>query len=106
MVTQAVIEEVKNRLVKAYDPLAIYLFGSYAWGTPDEDSDLDILIVVEKSDEKSYKRPLPGQRILFGLGISKDLVVYTKEEFERALTNPTTLAYKVGRDGRLMYAKS
>jgi predicted nucleotidyltransferase len=106
MIKQALIEEVKNRLVKAYDPLAIYLFGSYAWGTPNEESDLDLLIVIEKSDEKSYKRPLPGQRALFGLGISKDLVVYTQEEFERASANPTTLGYKVRKDGRLIYAKS
>ena len=31
MVTKEVLEDIKNRLVKAYDPIAIYLFGSYAW---------------------------------------------------------------------------
>ncbi len=40
------MEDVKNRLVRAYNPLTIYLFGSYAWGTPTEDSDLDLVIVV------------------------------------------------------------
>ena len=106
MVTQSTIEEVKNRLVKAYDPLAIYLFGSYAWGTPDEDSDLDILIVVEKSDEKSYKRPIRGYDALFGLNISKDLIVHTKDEFDRSLANVHTLCSKIEKDGRLIYAKS
>jgi predicted nucleotidyltransferase len=106
MVTQAVIEEVKNRLVKAYDPIAIYLFGSYAWGKPDEDSDLDILIVVEKSDEKSYKRPVRGYDVLSGLGVSKDLIVHTKEEFDRSLASAHTLCAKIARDGRLLYAKS
>ena len=41
MISKEVIKEVKNRLVKTYDPIAIYIFGSYAWGTPTLDSDLD-----------------------------------------------------------------
>lgn len=106
MINKAVIDEVKNRLVKTYDPLAIYLFGSYAWGTPTKDSDLDLLIIVEKSEEKSYKRPLPGQRVLFGLGISKDLIVYTKEEFDRYSADATSLCHKIGQAGRIIYAKS
>ena len=61
------------------------------WGTPTEDSDLDLLIVIDKSDEKSYDRVRPGQRALFGLGISKDLIVYTKDEFDRISNNVTTL---------------
>ena len=106
MISKETIEEVKNRLVKAYDPIAIYLFGSYAWGHPTEDSDLDLLIVVEKSDEKSYKRPLPGYDALFGMGISKDLIVYTKDEFEKNSANVTTLGYKIKKDGELLYARA
>lgn len=106
MINKKVIDEVKNRLVKTYNPLAIYLFGSYAWGTPTKDSDLDLLIIVKESDEKSYKRPNSGQRALFGLGISKDLIIYTKEEFDRYATDVTTLCHKVEKDGRLIYAKS
>lgn len=83
MINKEVIEEVKNRLVKAYDPVEIYLFGSYAWGTPNEDSDLDLLIVVEKSTEKTFKQPFAAYDALFGMGISKDILVYTKEEFEK-----------------------
>lgn len=33
----------KNRLVKTYDPIAIYLFGSYTWGAPSEESGLDLV---------------------------------------------------------------
>ncbi|MBX9830353.1 nucleotidyltransferase domain-containing protein [Candidatus Babeliales bacterium] len=106
MRNQKIIDEARDRLIKAYDPLAIYLFGSYAWGTPTEDSDLDLLIVVEKSDEKSFKRPIIGQRALFGLGVSKDLIVQTKEEFEKYSQDITTLCYKIKKDGELIYAKS
>lgn len=106
MLGKEVITEVKNRLVKAYNPLKIYLFGSYAWGHPTEDSDLDLLIVVEKSDEKTYTRPLPGYDALFGMGISKDLIVYTKDEFEKYSSNKTSLCYKIKKDGELIYARS
>lgn len=47
MINKETIEEVKNRLVKTYNPIAIYLFGSYAWGSPTEDSDLDLLVIIE-----------------------------------------------------------
>lgn len=106
MINKKIIDEVKNRLIKTYDPIAIYLFGSYAWGKPTEDSDLDLLIVVDKSDEKSYKRTIPGYDALFGMGISKDIIVYTKEEFEERANNITTLGYKIKKDGELIYARA
>ena len=106
MIKKEIIEEVKKRLIEVYNPVAIYMFGSYAWGTPTEDSDLDLLIVVDKSDEKSYKRPVAGYRALRGLDISKDLIIKTKEEFEQASNDITTLIYKIKNDGELIYAKA
>lgn len=106
MISKDVIEEVKNRLIKAYNPVAIYLFGSYAWGIPTEDSDLDLLVVIDTSNKKSYDRPRAGQRALFGLNISKDIIVYTKDEFEKNSKEITTLCYKIKNDGKLIYARA
>jgi predicted nucleotidyltransferase len=106
MIKQDVIEEVKNRLIKTYNPIAIYLFGSYAWGNPTEDSDLDLLIVIEKSDERRYKRQRIGFDALWGLGIPKDLFVYTKEEFEQGLKDKMSLCSKIKKDGKVLYAKA
>lgn len=107
MVTKEVLEDIRDRLVKAYDPIAIYLFGSYAWGTPNEESDLDLLIVVDKSNEKSFERPITGYRALRGLElISKDLIVQTKAEFEQRSGKITTLEYKIKKDGELLYARA
>jgi DNA polymerase sigma len=47
MINKRILEEVKEKLIKTYNPLEIYLFGSYAWGCPDEDSDLDLLIIID-----------------------------------------------------------
>lgn len=106
MIPTTTIEEVKNRLVKVYDPLKIYLFGSYAWGTPDQDSDLDVLVVVEKSELQRHKRGKPGFESLWGLGISKDLMVYTEKEFEAGAQDHSSLVYKILKDGKMLYAKS
>ena len=56
MITQATIDEAIKRLVKAYNPLQIYLYGDYAWGTPNEESSFDVLIVVESSRRKGYQK--------------------------------------------------
>jgi predicted nucleotidyltransferase len=41
--TPNIIEVVINRLAEVYKPREIYLFGSYAWGQPGQQSDLDLL---------------------------------------------------------------
>lgn len=106
MIDKKTIEEVKNRLIKTYNPLEIYIFGSYAWGNPTEDSDLDLLIIVDKSNEKSFVRSRAGHKALFGVGISKDIIIYTKEEFDKISENITTLGYKIKREGELIYARA
>jgi uncharacterized protein len=106
MIKKTIIEEVKKRLVETYDPIAIYVFGSYAWGNPTEESDLDLLVVVNKSDEKSYKRPVAGHYALRELDVAKDLIVKTKQEFESSANNVTTLIYKIKKEGKLIYARA
>lgn len=100
------IEEVKKRLIQTYNPLEIYIFGSYAWGHPDEESDLDLLIVVNTLDEEEHVAVGRGYGALFGLGISKDIIILTKDEFERRAQIITNLWSRVKREGRLIYAKS
>ena len=92
-------ETVKTRLDAVYNPLSLYIFGSYAWGTPTADSDLDLVVVVEDSDKKPYKRSIEGIRTLRGLGIAKDILVYTKEEFKALSQDISSLLYKVEKEG-------
>ena len=106
VITPEIIQEVTRRLVNVYNPLEIYLFGSYAWGKPDEDSDLDLLVIVEDSDEKKQKRAIAGLRALWGLEISKDLLVFTKSEFEQYASDTQTLSRKIKEQGKLIYARA
>ena len=106
MIKKEIIDEVKNRLVATYNPLAIYLFGSYAWGKPTDDSDLDLLIVIDGSEEKAHRRTIAGHYALAGLGIAKDISVYTKKEFLERCDDQTTLVYAIKNKGKLIYARA
>ncbi len=105
MISPTIIEEVVMRLVKTYHPQAIYLFGSYAWGNPSDESDLDLMVIVEKSDQSRFERPVKGLLALCGLGISKDLLVRTKKEFDQGSLDQTTLLAKIRREGKMLYGK-
>lgn len=103
MTKAEIIETVKERLIKAYNPRTVYLFGSFAWGKPDEHSDLDLLVVIDSSDEKPYKRLLKGINALSGLRIAKDILVYTGTEFEELASDVSTLCYKIKKEGVKLY---
>jgi predicted nucleotidyltransferase len=80
-VDKSLINDIKSRIVEAVDPEKIILFGSYAYGKPSKDSDLDILVIM-KSDLPRYKRSVPIYRALAGILIPKDIIVYTPREVE------------------------
>ena len=106
MITKDQIEQVKDRLVKTYDPLAIYIFGSYAWGNPTEDSDLDLLVVVDQYKHDRFRDMAEGHKSLIGLMISKDILLFTKEQFEESIADDLSLCHRVFKEGDQIYAKA
>jgi predicted nucleotidyltransferase len=96
---------IVDRLVDVYRPLRIYLFGSYAWGTPTVESDYDLCIIVEASDEKGINRCRIGRKALLDVIRRRviDLIVYTVSEFERAASHPSSLASPIKSKGVLLY---
>jgi len=70
-----IVDEIAHRFVTVYNPRSIYLFGSYAWGDPKSDSDLDFLVIVESSDDSYSRRVLAGIRALKGIVFPVDLLV-------------------------------
>ncbi len=105
MIENTTLEIVKNKLVETYNPYAIYLFGSYAWGKPDDDSDLDLLIIVDSYHASHYKMLVAGHKSLMHLNLSKDLLLLSREDFEDRADDTTTLCYKIKREGKKIYSK-
>lgn len=100
----AVLAEMVDRLVHALHPEQIYLFGSRARGDAGPDSDYDLLAVVSEPGPAPHRRDVLAFRALCGLGVSKDVVVYTREDFESRSRAATSLPATVLREGRLVYA--
>ena len=105
MISQETIQEMTQRLIKAYDPLEIYLFGPYAWGNPDEDTNLSVLIIVDSSDEKVYKRGDRAFNALLSLKVPANVTVFTKQEFDTFTKDSTSLSYEVKNRGKILYAR-
>lgn len=97
------LQEILNRLVPAFKPLAIYLFGSKARGDSGEDSDYDLMVVVPDSAPDKRKRSRLAYQALSGSGIAADVLVWTKNSFDRRLPVVTSLPATILREGRLLY---
>mgnify|MGYP001393626757 CR=1 FL=1 len=106
MISNDTINSVTQKLITAYNPVAIYLFGSYAWGKPDSGSDLDLLIVVDKSDKKPHQRSEAGSEALWDIKVPKDLLIYTMDEFVQRIDDVTTLCHKIKKEGKVLYARA
>jgi predicted nucleotidyltransferase len=100
---QHIIEEATQRLVAEFQPEQVWLFGSYAWGEPNKDSDLDLLVVVPSSSDNSLSRAQKAHGALSGLGMAKDVIVKTRAEVDRVKDLRPTLTYKIMHQGRLLY---
>jgi len=92
------------RLVAAFQPERIYLFGSLARGDEGPDSDYDLLVVVSASDEPGYRRAQHAQEALWGVWTAADVLVLTRDEFERQRASACSLASTVVAEGTPLYA--
>jgi predicted nucleotidyltransferase len=99
-----VLTEVVRRLVEAYHPLRVYLFGSAARGDAGPDSDYDFMVVVSDDAPPDLRDCGAGYRALSGLGIAKDILVWTRNEFDKRLHLKASLPSTVVEEGRLLYA--
>jgi len=99
----ATIREVAGRLVAALAPERVLLFGSYAWGSPDADSDLDLYLIVADDSEPAHRIARRGHLALRGLKVPVDLVVRTRSESARNARAVSSLDYEVLRRGVSLY---
>jgi predicted nucleotidyltransferase len=101
---EQVLAEIVGRLVGAFHPECVYLFGSAARGEAGPDSDYDLLVVVPNSDEAGYRRMQRAQEALWGIRAAADVFVLTREEFTRQQSVATSLASAALAEGRVLYA--
>ena len=99
----AVINKIKDSLIEIYHPSEIYIFGSYAWGTPNDASDIDFAVIVESSDLDMADRIRLSVNALWGVGVPADILVFTKAEIEEKSKYNSTLQFRILNEGAKIY---
>ena len=95
---------VVERLVEAYEPERIYLFGSVARGDAGPDSDYDLMVIVSDDASPDHLATGLAHRALRGTGIAADVIVWTRGRFDRRAHVVASLPATVLREGRLVHA--
>lgn len=101
-ITEQKIAEVAERIAKKYQPERIILFGSWAWGKPDKNSDIDLFIVKETS-KNIFERNREVAKIIFDSGVATDVLVYTKEQLEKRKKMGDPFIWKIINNGKNLY---
>ena len=104
LLQDAALAEIVRRLVEAYKPERIYLFGSKARGDAGLDSDYDLMVVVPEDAPPERRRSRLAYEVLWGTGTAADVLVWTRQKFEDRLHVRASLPATVMREGRVVYA--
>lgn len=104
MISESVLREACHRLVAGFHPERVILFGSHARGTADDHSDVDLLVVCSPRNNRRSAM-VEMDRALAGLGIARDIIVLTPEEYERDKMIPGTVARPASIEGRVLYER-
>jgi predicted nucleotidyltransferase len=106
------LQEIQNRL-RTINVKKILLFGSSATGDMREDSDIDILVVLDEDyTPQTYDEwmevKLKVRKILRDINekIAIDLLVYTSPQYEQLLGNMNSFQREIHKNGRVLYEKA
>lgn len=105
MINEETIGEAARRLAMRFHPQRIILFGSYARGTADEKSDVDLLVICPMR-KRRRTLVLEMNRSLWGLCLARDIVVLTPREFDREKEISGTIARYAFKEGKILYERN
>ncbi len=97
--------QLKEEIVKRLQPIGaekIILFGSYAYGTPTADSDID-LCIVEKTVNSKIREAMRIDELLDGLPASRDIIVTSSEEFAFYSTEYGSVFKDIAENGIVLW---
>ena len=98
------LPEMVERIVQRFDPLRIVLFGSWARGDAQTDSDVDLLVVLPHVEHKR-RAAVEVLRALNGVPVSKDVIVATPEEIAARGNVVGLVLHPALREGKVIYER-
>lgn len=103
-VTDALLSKVTGRIVAQFDPEQVILFGSYAYGTPHEDSDVDLFVIME-SDEDLFRRSFLVRMAVQVDFLAMDVIARTPKEVAERLEMGDYFMKEIIERGRVLYRR-
>lgn len=96
------IASLQRQIIEICAPQKIILFGSQAKGTATERSDIDICIIAEATNKRELLTDLYCE-----IDSEKpvDFLLYTPEEWNKNIEDAQSFAYKLNREGVLLYER-
>ncbi len=101
-VTVGLLKSIVQRIVAGVGPQKIILFGSYAYGNPSPDSDLDILVIMN-TQERPAERVLAVSRLLRPRQFPMDILVRTPDEIKAAVEQNELFIQEILSRGKVLY---
>jgi predicted nucleotidyltransferase len=99
-------QKIVERLRRELDPVSIYLFGSQATErATEEDSDVDLCVVVPDDEEHTFKKASRAYRSLRDLQLPKDIIVCHKSRFEKRSTWLNSLERHIAECGTILFSR-
>ena len=105
----SIIRKMVDTIVREADPDTVILFGSRARGDARPDSDVDLLIVEREPFSPQHSRRQETARLYLALrklAISKDLLLYSREEFEQLKNSPHHIVGRAQREGLVLHVRA
>lgn len=102
------LPKMVETIVTEVDPEQVILFGSYARGDASKDSDIDLIIVETEPFDKNRDRGAEAVRLwraLAGFAVSKDILVYSRDEVEYWRDSLNHVLARALREGRVLYER-
>jgi predicted nucleotidyltransferase len=107
-VTEQVLSDMVQTIVREVDPERIYLFGSRVRGEARQDSDVDLLIVVSEPFGPEHSRFEEINRVYRAVSsfrIPNDVLLYSSDEFVKWSQSLNHVVGRCSREGKLLYAR-
>ena len=106
---EALLNQLVETIIREVAPEAIILFGSRARGDARPDSDVDLLVVEKDPFSPQRSRRKEAARLymaLRGLAVSKDILLYSRDEFDHWKNSLNHVVGKAHREGRVLHGRS
>jgi predicted nucleotidyltransferase len=103
VIDPVLLQEVVTRIINSLRPDKIFLYGSHAYGEPDENSDIDILVVTSDQATSVHSQAVKAYQALRGLLIPVEIKVDTIEEFKKRASWLSSVEHVVKEKGKVLY---